>query len=355
MINHSSHLLTATVFLLSGFVLAGEAQPAPAAQQSPAAQTDLAAMQGTWALMSWQDDGYELTAHKGPATLTVEGDRFTYRIHGSGPMHDQARMVLDPERQPRQLSVFEKQRDPAVPTTQRNGAYRIDGDELRMTLNMKSDKAVSLALDNSRQRPGVPKHTMIDGLAEESDKLYVAMREEGYTEGSAAALRGLSLVPHHNKVQRPIWLAGADGGEISAPGAWQRLRFWFTAADPEMVAVDLGGGVMLQLGAIDPAQVAKGPQKRSDIFRYPWAKLGDQVGMGEDVPYRANAANQDKEPFWICCDLRRRDGELRVWATGQTVMTAKVAAAPATLRIVVKPGVHVRELRWLAADTGTAK
>lgn len=349
MTNPSTHLLTATVFLLSRLVVAGEAQP------SPAALADLAAMQGTWALMSWQDDGYEVTAHKGPATLTVEGDRFSYRVHGSGPMHDQARMVLDPERQPRRLGVFQAQRDPAAPPIQRNGAYRFDSDELRITLNMKSDKAVSLALDNSRQRPGARVHTLIDGLAEESDKLYVAMREEGYTEGSAAALRGLSVVPSHIKEQRPIWLAGADGGEISAPGAWQRLRFWYTAIDPEMVTVDLGGGAMLQLGAIDPAQVAKGPQKRSDIFRYPWAKLGDQVGMGEDVPCRANIANQDKEPFWMVCDLWRHAGELRVWATGQTVMTARFTGSPASLRIVAKPGVRVRELRWLAADTGTAK
>jgi hypothetical protein len=34
------------------------------------------------------------------------------------------------------------------------------------------------------------------------------------------------------------------------------------------------------------------------------------------------------EPFWFRLELRRKDGELRVWMTGQTVMTTKVGVAP---------------------------
>jgi uncharacterized protein (TIGR03067 family) len=100
-VKHTHHPLIASVLTLAALsageatVPAGDA-PAPAAAPSAQAAADLAAMQGRWALMSWQDDGYEVTAGKGPDMVIIEGDRLTYRRAG----HDQSRMVLDPERQP---------------------------------------------------------------------------------------------------------------------------------------------------------------------------------------------------------------------------------------------------------------
>jgi hypothetical protein len=65
------------------------------------------------------------------------------------------------------------------------------------------------------------------------------------------------------------------------------------------------------------------------------------------VLYRANIANLKSDPFWFSVDLRRKDGELRVWMTGQTVMTTKVGAPPSPVKITVTPGTKLCELRWL--------
>ena len=66
--------------------------------------------------------------------------------------------------------------------------------------------------------------------------------------------------------------------------------------------------------------------------------------------YRANIANLKSDPFWFSVDLRRKDGELRVWMTGQTVMTTKVGAAPSPVKITVTPGTKLCEVRWLAKE-----
>lgn len=73
---------------------------------------------------------------------------------------------------------------------------------------------------------------------------------------------------------------------------------------------------------------------------------------GNDVPYRANVTNLKAEPFWFSVDLRRKDGELRVWMTGQTVMTTKVGAVPSPVKIIVKPGTKLMELRWFDKELG---
>lgn len=317
------------------------------------AAADLKAMQGRWILLSWQDDGYDATlGGKGPAEINITENLFRYQVFGSPrPMHDDDQLTLDPAKEPKRLFLRNpklKVRDGGndVPLL-RNGAYRIDGDELRITLNMKSIHDISLSLDNSRSRPGVRQGTMIDGYREESDKLYVLMREEGYTAGDTAIASGLTAgTIGHGK--RPLWTAEKEVGNLSADANWQRLRFWFTAVEPGAVKVDLGGGKVLELGAVTPDKVKGATQARADLFRYPTATLGDQTAHGNDVPYRANVANLNSEPFWFSVDLRRQDGELRVWMTGQTVMTSKVGAAPSPVKITVTPGTKLMEVRWLS-------
>lgn len=152
---------------------------------------DLAALQGRWVLMSWQDDGYDATfGGKGPAEITITDSLFRYQVFGGGRMHDDERITLDTTKEPKRFSLLrEKQIHPlfkdadgtALPY---RGAYRLDGDELRITLNLKSGKAISLALDNSRARPGTKRGDKVDGFEEETDKLYVLMREEGFTAGT---------------------------------------------------------------------------------------------------------------------------------------------------------------------------
>jgi hypothetical protein len=68
------------------------------------------------------------------------------------------------------------------------------------------------------------------------------------------------------------------------------------------------------------------------------------------VPYRANVQRLDAEPFWFSVDLRRKDGELRVWMTGQTVMTTRIGAAPSPVKITAKAGTKVCEVRWLEKE-----
>jgi uncharacterized protein (TIGR03067 family) len=317
---------------------------------------DLRAMQGRWILMSWQDDGYDATfGGKGPAEITITDNLFRYQVFGSpNRMHDDDQITLDPSKQPKRFFLRNprlrlRDGNNEVPYL-RNGAYRIDGDELRVTLNMKSVRDISLNLDNSRDRPGVRQGTMIDGYREESDKLYVMMREEGYTAGTMATATNLTagMVPHS---RRPSWTAGREEGRLTADANWQRLRFWFTATEPNAVRVNLGGDNVLRLGAVTPDQVRGATQGRADLFRYPTATLGEQTAHGGDVPYRANIGmgpeRRGAEPFWFSVDLRRRDGELRVWMTGQTVMTSRVGAAASPVNVTVGPGVQIRELRWL--------
>jgi uncharacterized protein (TIGR03067 family) len=339
--------------LASGACLALLGLGSPAfSQDKDKAAADLKAMQGRWILLSWQDDGYDATlGGKGPAEITITDNLFRYQVFGSSNrMHDDDQIKLDTSKEPRRIHLLNPKRnhplfrdgDTPLPL---NGAYRIDGDELRVTLNMKSGKDISLALDNSRPRPGIRNGTMIDGYREETDKLYVLMREEGYTAGDKAIAKDLTVGTILGK--RPLWTAEKDAGSLSADAKWQRLRFWFTAIEPGAVKVDLGDGKVLELGAVTPDKVTGATQGRADLFRYPTATLGDQTAHGNDVPYRANIANLKSEPFWFSVDLRRKDGELRVWMTGQTVMTTKVGAAPSPVKITVTPGTKLMELRWL--------
>lgn len=321
---------------------------------------DLTAMQGRWILLSWQDDGYDATlGGKGPAEITITDNLFRYQVFGSaGFMHNDDQIKLDPGKEPKRIHLLNPKRnhplfrdgDTPLPL---NGAYRIDGDELRITLNMKSGKDISLALDNSRARPGVKQGTMIDGYREESDKLYVLMREEGFTAGDKATARNLTVGPI-GQGKRPLWTAEKEEGSLSADAKWQRLRFWFMAVEPGAVKVDLGDGKVLELGAVTPDKVKGATQGRADLFRYPTASLGDQTAHGNDVPYRGKIEGPEKkvtEPFWFSVDLRRKDGELRVWMTGQTVMTTKVGSAPSPVKITAKPGTVLREVRWLEQET----
>ncbi len=112
---------------------------------------------------------------------------------------------------------------------------------------------------------------------------------------------------------------------------------------------------MLELGAVTPDKVKGATQTRADLFRYPTATLGDQTAHGNDVPYRAKVGEgperKGAEPFWFSVDLRRKGGELRVWVTGQTVMTTKVGSAPSPVKITAKPGTVLREVRWLEQET----
>jgi hypothetical protein len=78
--------------------------------------------------------------------------------------------------------------------------------------------------------------------------------------------------------------------------------------------------------------------------------MGEQSAHGSDVPYRANIASLKSELFWFSVDLRRKDGELRVWMTGQTVMTTKVGAAPSPVKITVTPGTKLTEVRGLEME-----
>lgn len=334
-------------------LLLGWAVPA-FAQDKDQAAADLQAMQGRWILLSWQDDGYDATLGvKGPAEINITNNLFRYQVFGGGFMHNDDQIKLDTTKDPKRIHLLNpklkvRDGDAEVPLV-RNGAYRLDGDELRVTLNMKSVKDISLALDNSRSRPGVKQGTMIDGYREESDKLYVLMREEGYTAGDKATAKDLAVSAIGNG-KRPLWTAENVEGNLSADAKWQRLRFWFTTVEPGAVKVDLGEGKVLELGAVTPDKVKGATQTRADLFRYPTATLGDQTAHGNDVPYRANIANLKAEPFWFSVDLRRQDGELRVWMTGQTVMTTKVGAAASPVKITVTPGTKLREVRWLAKE-----
>ena len=324
------------------------------AQENAAAAiaADLKAMQGRWILLSWQDDGYDATyGGKGPGEITITDNLFRYEVFGRGRMHDDDQITLDPTKQPKRIHLLNPRRNhPAFRDGDRvlpfNGAYRIDGDELRVTLNMKSGRDISLALDNSRERPGVRQGSMIDGFREETDKLYVMMREEGYTAGTMATATNLTAVM--GQMRRPTWTAGREEGRLTADANWQRLRFWFTATEPGAVKVNLGGDNVLRLGAVTPDQVRGARQGNANLFRFPTATIGDQTAHGGDVPYRANIAKLEVKPFVFSVDLRRKDGELRVWMPGQTVMTTRVGAAPSPVNITVSPGVQVRELRWLA-------
>jgi uncharacterized protein (TIGR03067 family) len=341
----------------SGACLALPWLGAPAfSQDKDKAAADLKAMQGRWILLSWQDDGYDATlGGKGPAEITITDNLFRYQVFGSSNrMHDDDQIKLDTSKEPKRIHLLNPKRnhplfrdgDTPLPL---NGAYRIDGDELRVSLNMKSGKDISLGLDNSRARPGIRNGTMIDGYREETDKLYVLMREEGYTAGEKAIAKDLTAGTVLGK--RPLWTAEKDAGSLSADAKWQRLRFWFTAIEPGAVKVDLGDGKVLELGAVTPDKVKGATQGRADLFRYPTATLGDQTAHGNDVPYRANIANLKSEPFWFSVDLRRKDGDLRVWMTGQTVMTTKVGAAPSPVKITVTPGTKLMEVRWLEPET----
>jgi uncharacterized protein (TIGR03067 family) len=328
-----------------------------AGQADPAAQKDLAAMQGRWVLMSWQDDGYDATfGGKGPADITIKDRLFRYERLDGSRMHDDELITLDPSKEPKRFTLLrEKQLHPLFKDNKGKplpylGAYRLDGDELRITLNLKSGKCISLALDNSRARSGTKRGDKVDGFEEETDKLYVLMREEGYTSGTSATAKGLTAGTL-DRSKRPLWTAEAEVGSLSAPANWQRLRFWFTAAEPGALTVDLGGGKVLDLGAVAPDKVKSATQTRADLFRYPSATVGDQTAHGNDVPYRANVARLDVQPFWFSVDLRRKDGELRVWMTGQTVMTTKVGTAPSRLKITLKPGTKLCEVRWLEKET----
>ena len=97
-------------------------------------------------------------------------------------------------------------------------------------MNLKSGKSISLGLDNSRDRPGTKRGNKVDGFEEETDKLYVLMREEGYTAGDKAIAKDLTVGTVLGK--RPLWTAEKDAGSLSANANWQRLRFWFTAIEP---------------------------------------------------------------------------------------------------------------------------
>lgn len=330
------------------------------AQDKDKVAADLKAMQGRWILLSWQDDGYDATlGGKGPAEITITDNVFRYQVFGSaGLMHNDDQIKLDPAKEPKRIHLLNPKRnhpafrdgDTPLPL---NGAYRLDSDELRITLNMKSGKGISLALDNSRARPGVRLGTLVDGFREESDKLYVLMREEGFTAGDKAIARNLT-VGAIGQGKRPLWTAEKEEGSLSADAKWQRLRFWFMAVEPGAVKVDLGDGKVLELGAVTPDKVKDATQGRADLFRYPTATLGDQTAHGNDVPYRGKIEGPEKkvtEPFWFSVDLRRKDGELRVWMTGQTVMTTKVGAAASPVKITVKPGTNLMEVRWLDKET----
>ena len=326
------------------------------AQDKDKVAADLKAMQGRWILLSWQDDGYDATlGGKGPAEITITDNVFRYQVFGSaGLMHNDDQIKLDPAKEPKRIHLLNPKRnhplfrdgDAPLPL---NGAYRIDGDELRITLNMKNGKDISLALDNSRARPGGKHGTMIDGYREESDKLYVLMREDGYTSADKSIARNLT-VGSIGPGKRPLWTAEKEEGNLTADANWHRLRFWFTATEPGAVTIDLGDGKKLELGAVSPERVKGATQTRADLFRYPTATLGDQTVHGNDVPYRSNIANPN-EPFWFSVDLRRKEGELRVWMTGQTVLTTKVGAAASPVKITVKPGTKLMEVRWLDKET----
>jgi hypothetical protein len=112
---------------------------------------------------------------------------------------------------------------------------------------------------NTRERPGFPGGAMIDGYREETDNLYVLMREEGCTAGDKATFKGLT--------------AEAEGDSLSADAKWQRLRFWFTAIEPGAVKVDLGDGKVLELGAVTPDKVKGAAPSPVKITVTPGTKL----------------------------------------------------------------------------------
>lgn len=329
----------------------------PAADSASTA--DFAAMQGRWVLMSWQDDGYDATfGGKGPAVITVQDRLFRYERLDGSRLHDDELILLDSSKDPKRFALLrEKQahplfKDPEGRPLPYRGAYRLDGDELRIGLNLKTAKSISLALDNSRPRPGTKRGHQIDGFEEESDKLYVLMREEGYVDGASATNTGLTP-GNYGRTKRPLWAAEKDGGSLSASANWQRLRFWFSSTEPDALEVNLGGGKVLRLGAVAPDKVKSPTQTRADLFRYPAATVGDETAHGHDVPYRGKIEGPDNkvvEPFWFSVDLHRKGGELRIWMTGQTVMTTGGGSGPSPVKIGLKTGTKLCELRWLEAE-----
>ncbi|GDY13605.1 hypothetical protein LBMAG53_24830 [Planctomycetota bacterium] len=303
--------------------------PAPA---DPTA-VDLQAIQGRWAAMSWQDDGYDATGQKaGPGFATIAGTTMELATRGRG--FKALKIMLDATTTPKSWSMILSH----IPNYQGDksafredgtfgpyrGVYQLDGETLRIACYMKGSAHKSYNLENTNDRKGKKEPD------EGTDKLYWLMREDGYTAGDQATATGCTI-------DKDVWTAG-EGASISSTATWSRLRCWYAVGDGGSVRIDLGGGTELVLGSVSAG---------SDKFRFPTATCGKESATGK---IRISAATGNL--FWGSTDIQRVAGKLRVWICGDWLLDlADPSPASASLRIGLSPGAKLQLVRWLPATT----
>lgn len=292
---------------------------------------DLQAIQGRWAAMSWQDDGYDATGQKvGPGFATISGTTMELATRGRG--FKALKIMLDATTTPKSWSMILSK----IPNYQGDnsafredgtfgpyrGVYQLDGDTLRIACYMKGSKHKSYNLENTNVRKGKKEPD------EGTDKLYWLMREDGYTAGNQATAIGCTI-------EKDVWTAG-EGASISSTATWSRLRCWYAVGDGGTVRIDLGGGAELVLGSATAG---------SDKFRFPTATYGKESTTGK---IRISAATGNL--FWCSTDIQRHEGKLRVWICGDWLLDiADPAPTLTAVRIALSPGAKMQQLRWLPA------
>ena len=298
---------------------------------------DLQAIQGRWAAMSWQDDGYDAMGQKvGSGFATISGTTMELATRGRG--FKALKIMLDATTTPKSWSMILSH----IPNYQGDksafredgtfgpyrGVYQLDGDTLRIACYMKGSKHKSYNLEDTQDRKGKKEPD------EGTDKLYWLMREDGYTAGDQAIVTGCTS-------DQDGWTAG-EGASISSSATWSRLRCWYAVGDGAAVRVDLGGGNEIVLGSVSAG---------SDKFRFPTAAYGKDAVTGK-IRIAAGKGNL----CWASTDIQRVAGRLRVWICGDWALDlADPAPASAALRIGMSPGAKMQQLRWLVPPAGAAK
>ncbi|GDY12794.1 hypothetical protein LBMAG53_16720 [Planctomycetota bacterium] len=297
----------------------------------PEAEKMKAFIQGEWAMMSAQDDGYDFLNRgkvnpAAPRVLRVKGDawelnykdrrleKYTTTIHG-----DASPLLIDCA-----------PANTGSGTAAVLGAMAFQDDILAVCLQLSHrDRGRTTKLDDTND--GAKDHAV--------DKLWFFMREDGFITV------GLPSESNPNFTRQPdawtgteVLTSTATGAAITGPaiGKGGAIMRFYLEADSGQGLTCIAGGTEIALSTLP-----------SGAFQRVQASVGGKTIVARTHTCSING-NGKPGPVYHSVDLRITPDRLRVWAVGTTIADLPLAAplsAPIQLKATA-PGVALRMVRW---------
>lgn len=308
--------LALTILTICGAVLSAE---------DPAAQAMRELVQGEWAMLSAQDDGYDFL-NRGqektsvPRVLRVEGDQWTFNYKDGRLVAYRA--VLDGAQQPMALDMHlpEGGRGATAGTLVLGSVAHDDG-ILAMALQLSHpDRGRMTELGSTS---GEVKGASID-------KIWCFMREDGFTDGLPTGQEGAG---------DPTWTASTADAACSGPQPGP-------------------GGSVVRCHLLMPPEQGL----RITVGEQVVTLIGKPTGGGFQILHAASSAgetaartrtcssngNGKEGPVWHSIDILCTPQRLRVWGVGTTLADIPLQQAAQLRFSATAAGVALRRIRWKA-------